>query len=68
MFIYCCQVDFEKKFQTKIDGFNKKADSLDKAIQMEAQLFQTRSATMSKKKADAEYQALVRKNKFKNTK
>jgi len=58
------KVDFEKKFQAKINSFNKKADSLDKAIQMEAQLFQTRSGTMSKKKADAEYQALVQKKQF----
>ena len=39
--------NFEAKFQTKIDAFNKKADSLDKAIQMEAQAFQTRAQKMN---------------------
>ena len=58
------KVDFEKKFQIKIDNFNKKADSLDKAIQMEAQLFQTKSATMSQKNAEAEYQALLQKKQI----
>ncbi|WP_299332800.1 OmpH family outer membrane protein [uncultured Psychroserpens sp.] len=56
--------DFEKRFQVKIDNFSKKADSLDKAIQMEAQLFQTKSATMSKKKAEAEYQLLIQKKQM----
>ncbi|MEH6536865.1 MAG: OmpH family outer membrane protein [Psychroserpens sp.] len=58
------KINFEKLFQVKINRFNKKADSLDKAIQMEAQLFQTRSATMSKKNADTEYQTLVQKKQF----
>lgn len=56
--------DFEKKFQVKIDNFNRKADSLDKAIQMEAQLFQTKSATMSKTNAEAEYQTLLQKKQM----
>jgi outer membrane protein len=58
------KVDFEKVFKVKIDKFNKKADSLDKAIQMEAQLFQTRSATMAKNMADQEYQILVQKKQM----
>ncbi len=58
------KVDFEKKFQVKIDAFNKKADSLDKAIQMEAQLFQTKAAAMSKKKAETEYQVLIQKKQM----
>ncbi|MBR9913560.1 MAG: OmpH family outer membrane protein [Algicola sp.] len=58
------KVDFEKKFQTKVDKFNKKADSLDKAIQMEAQLFQTKAAKMSQKNAEAEYQTLVQKKQM----
>ncbi len=55
---------FEAKFQTKIDKFNKKADSLEKAIQMEAQLFQVKAQTMSQKKAEAEYQALLQKKQM----
>ena len=56
--------DFEAKFQTKIDAFNKKADSLDKAIQMEAQAFQTRAQKMNQSKAEQEYQALVQKKQM----
>ena len=56
--------DFESKFQIKIDNFNRRADSLDKAIQIEAQMFQTKSASMSKKNADAEYQLLVQKKQM----
>jgi len=37
------KVEFEAKFKTKIEAYNKKADSLNQAIQMEAQLFQTRA-------------------------
>ena len=40
---YQKKVDFEKVFQAKIDVFNKKADSLEKAIQIEAQLFQAKA-------------------------
>lgn len=58
------KVDFEKKFQIKIDKFNKKADSLDKAIQMEAQLFQAKAAKMNQKSAETEYQALVQKKQM----
>ena len=56
--------NFETKFQTKIDAFNKKADSLDKAIQMEAQAFQTRAQKMNQSKAEQEYQALVQKKQM----
>ena len=56
--------NFEAKFQTKIDAFNKKADSLDKAIQMEAQAFQTRAQKMNQSKAEQEYQALVQKKQM----
>ena len=56
--------NFEAKFQTKIDAFNKKADSLDKAIQMEAQAFQTRAKKMNQSKAEQEYQALVQKKQM----
>lgn len=56
--------DFEAKFQTKIDAFNKKADSLDKAIQIEAQDFQARAQKMNQSKAEQEYQALRQKKQM----
>jgi outer membrane protein len=55
------KVDFEKKFQVKVTAFNKKADSLETAIQIEAQMFQTKAAKMSQKNAEIEYQALLQK-------
>lgn len=58
------KVDFEAKFKIKIEAFNKKADSLNQAIQMEAQLFQTRAAKMDQKKAEAEYNVLVQKKQM----
>lgn len=58
------KVDFEKTFQVKVTAFNKKADSLDKAIQMEAQLFQAKAAKMSQKNAETEYQALLQKKQM----
>ena len=56
--------DFEAKFQEKIDVYNKKADSLQRAIQIEAQLFQTRAAKMNQKKAEEEYNGLVQKKQM----
>lgn len=61
---YQKKVDFEKIFQVKVTAFNKKADSLDKAIQMEAQLFQAKAAKMSQKNAETEYQALLQKKQM----
>ncbi|MEY8849474.1 OmpH family outer membrane protein [Psychroserpens sp. XS_ASV72] len=58
------KVNFEKRFQTKVDAFNKKADSLDKAIQMEAQLFQSKANNMARKQAESEYQALLQKKQM----
>lgn len=58
------KVDFEAKFKTKVEAYNKKADSLNQAIQMEAQLFQTRAAKMRQDKAEAEYQVLVQKKQM----
>lgn len=55
---------FEEKFQTKIEVFNKKADSLEKMIQSEAQSFQTRAATMKQSEAEEEYNALVQKKQL----
>ncbi|MBC3845756.1 OmpH family outer membrane protein [Winogradskyella echinorum] len=58
------KVDFEEKFKVKIDAFNKKADSLNQALQMEAQLFQTRAAKMKESKAQEEYNVLVQKKQM----
>jgi len=56
--------DFEEKFKAKIETFNKKADSLQQAIQVEAQLFQSRAAKMGQSKAEEEYQALLQKKQM----
>jgi outer membrane protein len=58
------KVDFEKKFQVKVAAFNKKADSLGQAFQIEAQLFQAKAAKMSQKNAETEYQALLQKKQM----
>lgn len=58
------KVAFEKIFQDKITAFNKKADSLEKAIQIEAQLFQAKAGSMSQKSAETEYQALLQKKQM----
>ncbi len=58
------KVDFEAKFKTKIEAFNKKADSLNQSIQMEAQMFQTRAAKMKQSKAEEEYNVLVQKKQM----
>jgi len=58
------KVEFEAKFKTKIEAYNKKADSLNQAIQMEAQLFQTRAQKMKQSKAEEEYQALLQKKQM----
>ncbi|MBO3115246.1 OmpH family outer membrane protein [Winogradskyella sp. DF17] len=61
---YYKKKNFELKFQAKIDGFNKKADSLQQAIQVEAQLWQSRATKMNQSKAEEEYQALVQKKQM----
>lgn len=58
---YYKKKDFEIKFQVKIDRFNKKADSLQQAIQLEAQLWQSKATKMNQSKAEEEYQVLVQK-------
>lgn len=58
------KVDFEAKFKTKIEAFNRKADSMNQAIQMEAQLFQTRATKMKQSKAEEEYNVLVQKKQM----
>ncbi len=58
------KIDFEALFKIKIDAFNKKSDSLNQAIQMEAQLFQTRAANMDQAKAEEEYNGLVQKKQM----
>lgn len=61
---YQKKIDFESEFQVKVTAFNKKADSLEKAIQIEAQLFQAKAAKMSQKNAETEYQALLQKKQM----
>ena len=56
--------DFEAKFQMKIEAFNKKADSMQKGIQLEAQMFQTRAAKMIQTKAEEEYNVLLQKKQM----
>ena len=58
------KIDFEEKFKAKIENFNKKADSMQQAIQVEAQLFQSRAAKMSQSKAEEEYNTLVQKKQM----
>lgn len=56
--------DFEAKFQIKIEAFNKKADSMQKGIQAEAQLFQTRAVQMEQAKAEEAYNVLLQKKQM----
>lgn len=58
------KIDFEEKFKAKIENFNKKADSMQQAIQVEAQLFQSRAAKMNQSKAEEEYNTLVQKKQM----
>lgn len=58
------KVDFEASFKTKIDAFNKKADSLNQMIQMEAQAFQSQASKMNKTKQEEIYNALVQKKQM----
>ena len=58
------KVDFEAKFKTKIEAFNKKADSLNQMIQMEAQAFQAQAPKMKQSKQEEVYNALVQKKQM----
>ena len=56
--------DIESKFKTKIEKYNKKRDSIGKALQMEYQAFQLKSQSMSEKDAQAEYSNLMQKQQM----
>ena len=55
------KVDLEKKYETKLNAFNAKKDSIGRAFQMEAQKFQMEAQKMSQSKAQAKYEELGQK-------
>ncbi|WP_340076261.1 OmpH family outer membrane protein [Leptobacterium sp. I13] len=56
--------DIEARFKTKIEKFDKKADSISKAFQLEAQTFDTDSRKMSQSEAQKKYNELLQKRQF----
>lgn len=61
---YYKKLEFESSFQKKIDAFNKKSDSLQNAIQLEAQLWQNRSTKVDQRTAEKEYETLLQKKQL----
>jgi len=58
------KVDADMKFKTEEEVLTKKRDSLSQSYQLEMQAFQTKSQTMSQKKAQEEYGLLQQKGQF----
>jgi len=58
------KVDAETKFKADEAVLTKKRDSMSQAYQLEMQTFQTRSQSMSQKKAQEEYGLLQQKGQF----
>ena len=58
------KVDLEKKYETKLNAFNARKDSIGRAFQMEAQKFQMESQKMSQSKAQEEYDRLGQKQQM----
>ena len=58
------KVDLEKKYETKLNAFNAKKDSIGRAFQMEAQKFQMEAQKMSQSKAQAKYEELGQKQQM----
>jgi len=58
------KVDAETKFKSDETVLTKKRDSLSQAYQLEMQAFQTKSQSMSQKKAQEEYGLLQQKGQF----
>lgn len=58
------KIDAETKFKSDEAVLTKKRDSLSQAYQLELQTFQTRSQSMSQKKAQEEYGLLQQKGQF----
>ena len=56
--------DVEAKYQTKLEAFGKKKDSISQAFQLEAQSFQAKAQKMSQKKAQEEYGVFQQKGQF----
>lgn len=58
------KVEADTKFKSEEDALTKKRDSLSQAYQLEMQAFQTKSQSMSQKKAQEEYGLLQQKGQF----
>jgi len=58
------KIDAETKFKSDEAVLTKKRDSMSQAYQLELQTFQTRSQSMSQKKAQEEYGLLQQKGQF----
>ncbi|ETN94068.1 OmpH family outer membrane protein [Zhouia amylolytica] len=55
------KIDIETKFKGKIEIFDKKADSLGRAFQGEAQAFEAEAKKLSQQAAQEKYNALLQK-------
>ncbi|MBM1105235.1 OmpH family outer membrane protein [Aurantibacter crassamenti] len=58
------KIDADAKFKIDEDVLTKKRDSMSQAYQLEMQAFQTKSQSMSQKKAQEEYGVLQQKGQF----
>jgi len=58
------KVDADAKFKSEEEVLTKKRDSMSQAYQLEMQAFQTKSQSMSQKKAQEEYGLLQQKGQF----
>lgn len=56
--------DIESKYKSKIEKYNKKRDSVSKALQLEFQAFQLKAKTVSQSDAQAEYDLLMQKQQM----
>jgi outer membrane protein len=56
--------DIEAKYQLKINAYNKKRDSIGKALQLEYQSFQLKSKTLPEQQAQSEYELLLQKQQM----
>jgi outer membrane protein len=56
--------DIEATVKGKVAAFDKKRDSLSKAIQLEAQDFQAKEPKLSREQAQRQYNALIQKSQF----
>ncbi|WP_104735111.1 OmpH family outer membrane protein [Hanstruepera ponticola] len=56
--------DIESKYKSKIEAYNKKRDSIGKALQLDYQAFQLKSQSMTESDAQSEYNALMQKQQM----